>query len=372
MVPREYSRARVSGLCEENCDESRVSVSQQTRLLPSHRPDIHSEVMNAGEQNSTVNDQTATAITTMGGGGIGDATIDMDNQARASLLPATITPSIGVRAETLWDKERCRTNQARYRHRQRAHRNKLEATVVKLREEVGELEQRYRALSFRVYSKHSLWSIVVEYFRLFRHGISSFAGSNHQSAAPISLALEAASTVPSWTGLMRSSPTRQTQIEFLKAAMATNVELVGSDDYGVDALVDHWLRWARCFQDVELHLDQIEKAPGVADALLATGRIGAAITAVTVRKLFSHFLVSDPSDRQLDRELIRQLSDHNVEFRLRVCFECDPHSNQVQRLRLEIEVVPAIYRLVGSLEKTARVLECLPLTSSGFIQHSSV
>lgn len=278
-------------------------------------------------------------------------------------------PKKRVRVKTERRKEQCRTNQARYRNKQRLHRVELEDTVLKLREEVEGLEQHYRSLSYRIYSSHSIWNVVVEYFRLFRHGISIFAGVENQRLHKknCQLAVDSALPAPSWTSLMRSSPTGQTQVEFLKAVMAPDIELVGSGDYGVDALVDHWLRWVRCFQDVELHLDRVEQAPGVADAVIATARVSATITSDTVRKVFGHLLDDNSANRSQNSELAWRLCGQRIEFKCCVWFECDSQSNQVQRFRSEASLVPAFQRLVASLSNTAQVLNGALLTSGGYL-----
>lgn len=75
----------------------------------------------------------------------------------------------------LSEKERMRelrrTRQLRYRKKKEKHTIDLEEETRRLREVIEELEQRRRSVSSTIPAETNTWSVVAEYFRLFRYGM---------------------------------------------------------------------------------------------------------------------------------------------------------------------------------------------------------
>ncbi|KAG2792864.1 hypothetical protein PC129_g23219 [Phytophthora cactorum] len=63
-------------------------------------------------------------------------------------------------------RQQCRTNQARYRDRQRNAQMQLEKRVEQLQQEV---KRKYRDLASREKSNQSPWRVVAEVFSLFEN-----------------------------------------------------------------------------------------------------------------------------------------------------------------------------------------------------------
>ncbi|KAF1781515.1 hypothetical protein GQ600_1333 [Phytophthora cactorum] len=70
-------------------------------------------------------------------------------------------------------RQQCRTNQARYRDRQRNAQMQLEKRVEQLQQEVSSLKRKYRDLASREKSNQSPWRVVAEVFSLFESSFRS-------------------------------------------------------------------------------------------------------------------------------------------------------------------------------------------------------
>lgn len=277
-----------------------------------------------------------------------------------------------VRVKTERRREQCRANQARYRNKQRALRLELEGSVAELRKEVGELEAKRRSLFRKVNAKLTPWCVVVEYFRLFRYGSSISSSASQKKSTNGSVDATATGSTSSVFATTTDSPSGQAQLELLRSVMAPDVHLVGSDVHGVDALVAQWARWSQCFDCFELHLDRVEKASGLGDTLVATSRMRVTISDSTVRYVFPHLIAqrsAETRDERSGSELAWQLCGQQLEFKGVLWFTCDQRTSQVLRLRCQLDLVPTMRRVLGSLRDVARVLDGARLTSDGLLLH---
>ncbi|KAF1788835.1 hypothetical protein GQ600_18100 [Phytophthora cactorum] len=70
-------------------------------------------------------------------------------------------------------REVCRVNQQRYMHKQRQLLIGLEHDVRRLQEELKSFELQHHSMTMGIPTQDTVWSVAVEYFRLFRHGFRS-------------------------------------------------------------------------------------------------------------------------------------------------------------------------------------------------------
>lgn len=308
--------------------------------------------------------------------------------ATATALSAGGSKTKRVRVKTERRREQCRTNQARYRNKQRAYRLELEEVVVRLREDVSMLDARHRSLSYERRTSFSPWNVVVEYFRLFRHGAHvRFAAPGRSSTSTglvddkrEALTGAGAKATTSAVDLFLQSPDGQDQLAFLQSVTVPEVYYGGGSEetQGIEALADQWVRCARCFDNFELQLDRIEKASGDLDTIVAASRMRVTVSEATLRYVFPHLLTrrssqSYRSDGRLaqlaggSEGLARRLFGQQLEFKCSIWFQCDRESSKVVRLRAQLDLVTPIMRTLGSLRDAARVLDGARMTSDGFL-----
>ncbi|KAL4160794.1 hypothetical protein PRNP1_001356 [Phytophthora ramorum] len=162
-------------------------------------------------------------------------------------------------------RQQCRTNQARYRAKQRNAHIQLEKSVKQLHQEVDGLKRRYRDLSSRERSNQSPWSIVAEVFRLLENSFrfpwrtaNAQEMSHHQNTRQILAVLE------------RS---------FEHDAAMGEVS-------GTNALMRQLRCYSLYFGDPILKLQRIESvAPSV---MTARAKLSMTITEFTLRHAFPH------------------------------------------------------------------------------------
>ncbi|CAI5737203.1 unnamed protein product [Peronospora destructor] len=136
-------------------------------------------------------------------------------------------------------REQCRTNQARYRQKQREYVSKLEVTIAQLREEIPMLEVQRRRFCYN--SRQRVWDVVVEYFQLFRHGVQGDAFEQELThASDFLLASEA-----------------QQQVMFLQSTMASNIKF--GNARGVAVLMTYWRQMSEYHEDLHFKLTHMEK-----------------------------------------------------------------------------------------------------------------
>eukprot|EP00644_Phytophthora_capsici_P015706 jgi/Phyca11/121681/e_gw1.44.87.1 len=235
-------------------------------------------------------------------------------------------------------RERCRTNQARYRKKQQKYLTDLEAEVERLRDEIQKLEKQRQVISFDVPTKESVWNIAAEYFRLFRHGyIAPMASSGDGVTRPTNV-----------------------QLEFLRATMA--IDVVDGSECGVEAHLNNWRLFSLYHGDVQLQLERLEKGPG--HSVVATMKTGITITENTLRNLYLHLLVNESDDDKWS-PLAYRLLNQRIEINGSIRFVWDPSSGRVTSLQSTMDLLTPILRLVGSVDDVARVFDGAFITLDG-------
>ncbi|KAK1928645.1 bZIP transcription factor 1 [Phytophthora citrophthora] len=231
-------------------------------------------------------------------------------------------------------REQCRNNQARYRDRQRIHMRELQKSSVTLRQEVQELSQKRYSLCYGADTKNNAWSTVVEYFRLFRHGILI-------SMSPL-------------------VPQVQDQEYFLRTVMASDVAL--GEWSGVDTLIGQWRRYSAYFSSPHLQLKRVEEQPmGV---LLAKASLSLTITETTLRSVFPHLLTSTSSE---NLQLCTRLLGQRLECQYSVSFQWEDVTKRVTGLECKMDWITPLLQVLGNLQDVNICLEKALITPCNLI-----
>ncbi|CEG38408.1 uncharacterized protein PHALS_08486 [Plasmopara halstedii] len=185
-------------------------------------------------------------------------------------------------------REQCRTNQARYRQKQREYVSTLKAKVAQLRSEIPLLEVQRRRLRYD--SQQRVWDVVVEYFQLFRYGI----GDTYMQGSVDS------------NDVLRASES-QHQVMFLRSTMAPDVEF--GNLCGVEVLMEHWRRLSEYHEDLHLHLTGMDK---VSESIVtASAILSVTISKTTLEYVFPRLMSSENVD---DLSLAVKLLGHKLNY----------------------------------------------------------
>ncbi|KAG7375822.1 hypothetical protein PHYPSEUDO_015186 [Phytophthora pseudosyringae] len=219
-----------------------------------------------------------------------------------------------------------RMRQIRYRKKQQDFMVTLDESNRQLQHEIDMLEQRRRAVSTAVPTERTLWSVAVEYFRLFRYGLQASASAER-------------STVPS------------VQLDFLRSTMAPDVTY--NAGRGVEAIMRNWEYFSQWFQNVEVDLDGLKKSG--AGSLLARTTTTFTITKCTLVKVFPHLCGQDAD--ATGRQLAATLLGQTIVMRGCTRFDWDSGYGRVTSMISESDMLTPMLRILGSLEHVSRVFE---------------
>ncbi|KAG6958519.1 hypothetical protein JG688_00010495 [Phytophthora aleatoria] len=197
-------------------------------------------------------------------------------------------------------------------HKQRQLLIGFEHDVRRLQEEVKSFELQHHSMTMGIPTQGTVWSVAVEYFRLFRHGFRS-----------------------------PPDPLNAFALRFLRLSMAPDVTT--GFEYGPEALLENWKRFSLCFDDVRVQLGRLETGDAV-DSLVASTITSITISSDTLRQAFPH-LNSDGQAgvrgaKLLDRRLVVQGS---------VSFDWDSKTDRVTRVMTQLDMLTPMLRLLGML-----------------------
>ncbi|KAG1690143.1 hypothetical protein DVH05_028351 [Phytophthora capsici] len=220
-----------------------------------------------------------------------------------------------VEAQKTHEREIRRLRQIRYRKKKDDYAVQLEGEAQELRKEIQKLEQHRRAVSSVFPSNQTLWKVVVEYFRLFRHGL---AGSAHSE-----------------------------QFKFLRASMAPTV--LFNAGRGVDSIMRNWKYFSLWFQDAQVELNGLEK--GGVDSLIASITTSFTITQRSLTTVFPHLCTAQA------RPLADKLLGQRIVMQGLTRFDWDPAYSRVTSVISESDMLTPMLELLGSLEDVSTVFE---------------
>uniref|UniRef100_K3X529 BZIP domain-containing protein n=1 Tax=Globisporangium ultimum (strain ATCC 200006 / CBS 805.95 / DAOM BR144) TaxID=431595 RepID=K3X529_GLOUD len=256
--------------------------------------------------------------------------------ATAAALPSIVSVNVKkkkkrIRIKTDRRREQCRTNQERYRKKQRSEGVELEEHVTNLREQVRVLEQQRVGLQQGFDSSAIPYDVVLDFFRQFRHGL--------YGQEQVSQTLSAIS--------------RKHQLEFLHSVFRSNLEF--GDFRGIDALVEQWRRYSTFHQDLTLELtntvsfESVSLSNNQTHTICATGELALTITRATIQHVFPHL---EPTHARIVKKLIGKRVTYNGVFE----FEFDA-DHKVQRLDVSLDLVASLLGLLHNVRDVATVLE---------------
>ncbi|KAE9317901.1 hypothetical protein PF008_g18630 [Phytophthora fragariae] len=232
-------------------------------------------------------------------------------------------------------REQCRTNQARYRNKQRNNELGLDSAVDQLRQELDSLEQRRLDIVLSEKTRHSPWAIMFVVFRMVENAFRS----------PWSMASE---------NEMHDDTEMRKNLTFLHEVFTADV--AACELTGIAALVKQWRHYSMYLGNARLQLQQVESvAPGV---MTATAKISVVTTELIMRHLFSHLVEVEPQSKYdpLPPSLRDRLLGQLLHCSISVDFYFDEENGRVVRLEPKIDLMPELFRILGDLEDVAEVL----------------
>ncbi|RLN93637.1 hypothetical protein BBJ28_00018088 [Nothophytophthora sp. Chile5] len=254
-----------------------------------------------------------------------------------------------IRVKTQRRRDQCRANQARYRKKRNSFADELEVTVERLRGEIPLLEMQRRRL--QIGGQHSVWNVVSEYFRLFRHGTQVPRPTQQQHVGP-----------REWL----QDSEAQHQLVFLRSTMASNVAL--GELCGVVVLMEQWRRYSMYFADLHFQLERMEKTSE--DLTTASASLIVTVTESTLQHVFPSLVERERVGSGEGAEgvsLGAKLLGQRLIIPCTVRFEWDDVSSRVVRLETTMNFLPSILDILGRLEDAVVVLEHALITCESAI-----
>ncbi|TDH70675.1 hypothetical protein CCR75_002918 [Bremia lactucae] len=239
------------------------------------------------------------------------------------------------KAHKIRRREQCRTNQARYRDKQRNAEQQLKRSAEQLQEEMTMLRRRYRVLASLEKSNQSSWNTVSEVFRLFD---TTFRypwcmTSTHE---------------------MIHHAEARTILGILKGSFAQDAAM--GELRGVPTLLEHLLWFSQSFGSPRVQLQRIERV--TSDIMAARARINLTITEITLQHVFfqKEETVKEAT-HEIKRELLyERLLGQRLECDCSFHFLFDDDSDRVVRLEATIDLTTPLFRVLGSLKDVATIL----------------
>ncbi|KAG7391585.1 hypothetical protein PHYPSEUDO_004087 [Phytophthora pseudosyringae] len=232
-------------------------------------------------------------------------------------------------------REQCRTNQARYRDRQRAHQRREQQRVHELHEAVQSLKLKRQRLLFGERANRSPWSLVSDVFRLVETSFRS----------PWLLA--------NADEMRKNAETRQI-LATLQKSFTHDVAMGALS--GVDALLEQLQCYSLYFSEPHVHLQRVEElVPGV---VTATARLRLAVSELTLRCVFPHLeetQVADADDDDL-RSLRKKLLGQTLDCSCKVTLLMDDESGRVGRLETQIDLGRSLFQVLKDASAVSTVL----------------
>ncbi|KAK1947551.1 hypothetical protein P3T76_001561 [Phytophthora citrophthora] len=243
------------------------------------------------------------------------------------ILPAEKLPYADEMKENVaaYHRERRWKNQERYRTKQRQWVEAFELRNHKMEEEIRQLERTRDILTAkRPATGSTVWSVAVEYFQVFRHGLPA------------------------------SGSVRAAAMDFLQAVMASGLD--AGTVQGSEALARNWTVFAQFFQDVQVRLNRLEEI--TENSLVATTTTSFTITKSSISNIFPH-LTNYGVDLGKGIEgspIVAKLLNQRIVMRGSVHFWWDSdNNNRVVRLISQADMVSPLLGVLGNLKDVATV-----------------
>ncbi|GMF24288.1 unnamed protein product [Phytophthora fragariaefolia] len=229
-------------------------------------------------------------------------------------------------------RERRRLTQIRYRQKLRNHADTLEEEVKILRKEVYQLEKQHQSISPRSIATTTPWSVVTDYFRLFRYALTAYVPVSERSISQSSR-------------MVYESDVHQ---EFLQATMAPDVVI--DTGRGIDAVLDHWRLISRSQPKFEIQAARLENGPG--GSIVAATRSNIVLCESMLRCVFPKLAESDRG-----RALAAKLLGQQMQIDGSTVFCWDDEIGRVVSIDGQCDILTPMLRLLGNLEDLEFVFE---------------
>lgn len=218
-----------------------------------------------------------------------------------------------------------RTRQIRYRKKKERYIVDLEEQTRIISQSIDELEQRRRSTFTSIVPQTNVWSIAIEYFRLFRYGIrlaTLFAASETDQRA---------------------------QMDFVRTSMTEDV--MSNSLIGADRLLCSWRQITAWFAPVTLELDRLEKRAAI--SLVATTTFTVSISELTLRHVFPHLYNGHGEKSAVALRLLGQ----SITMRGSTHFVWDDTVGRLVSITSQSDMVTPLLQCLGNLDDVSRVFE---------------
>lgn len=183
---------------------------------------------------------------------------------------------------------------------------------------------------------NTIWSIAVEYLRLFRFGVQAPDGPGSPNTA---------------AGALRVHDARVQQ-SFLNAT--TTPDLTDGTFYGIEAFMQSWMQMSVCIPNLDIQLVQLENGPR--GSLIATVEQNVTVTRDMLYFAFPNLFADQGF--HLPSKLVGQ----QFVLRALVVFDWDDASNRVCGIQFKTDLLTPMLRILGSLEDVSKMFENTRLT----------
>ncbi|OWY99302.1 hypothetical protein PHMEG_00029713 [Phytophthora megakarya] len=190
------------------------------------------------------------------------------------------------------------------------------------------MEQGRRSLIAAIPPKENVWSIALEYFRIFHYGL------------------------PATSQFMTYSTMEPcAQLDFVQNSMAPDVVFNG--ERGPEAVIKSWGCLSHWFKDISVDLDRLTKGP--AGSVIASTVTTVTITEQTLRQVFPRLWMLDGRGGCLVSTLVNKLRGQRLVMRGSTHFEWDGGYGRVICVRTMADMLTPLLELLGNVEDVARV-----------------
>ncbi|OWZ12977.1 Bzip transcription factor [Phytophthora megakarya] len=235
--------------------------------------------------------------------------------------------------EKLRRREMWRVSKFRSRKKRENYVNTLNNENRQLHDQIKRLEQLHHPVPRTNPAKENAWSVVVEYFQMFRFGLSKML----------------VKSPPSSPTKMKQSA----QMDFLLASMKSDV--LFNCDRGTDAIMKNWGFISSCFESVEMVLDGLAK--NAFGSIVATTTTTVIFSEHTVDTLFPHLRRTDGNMREMMSTLGEKFVNEKIVMRGSTHFEWDSGYCRIARIQHQSDMITPVLHVLGTLENVSRVFD---------------
>ncbi|OWZ20187.1 hypothetical protein PHMEG_0005421 [Phytophthora megakarya] len=172
-------------------------------------------------------------------------------------------------------------------------------------------------------AKNNLWNVVVDYFRIFRHGL-----------------------------LPR--PQFMIQVDFLRNHIP--IDMIYNTGYGSEEILRNW-SCSQWFDNLEMRLEGLQNQG--TDSLVATTKVCVTITTRTLRSVFPHLIdtMNDGKNNKVLSRLGEKLLGQQIIMRGSTYFEWDSTNGHLASVIAQSDMLTPVLRKLGSLDDASYVFK---------------